>query len=967
MNLTYTADAVPGQASPPWQMLGQGTESASGGILTLGGTRQAYRVEDLGGLSHAFSMTARVRLVPGSSGAFAVGAVAQTKAAVFVLAAAPGGMSVALLGDKQVTTIGTVPFDATTWHTVAVQVVRGVSARFIVDGDTDHAVVIDWNGLPGLDASPAYGHLVTTPDQMLVLFGSIGGYESQWDDVDASVCGPVDLAVSVQTEVPSQAGRRVLPGGMGETLSGMTSLTATVTRVDVVHRTVLDDPSTERVITVSASPADVTLATTPDDTSVRPLTGLEVPPGYVMQLRLIVRELRITLRGQTYPVAVPSGAESGLKVVPAGGYLRVPENGGAGIVIGLPLFGSLARNRKGFRMRPLMRACDCVFDPATETCSLGGTSGAPVCPGPGGGPPVVSHPVLTSLACNGPVAVPLRFDTVDWIDGNVHTPQPGGVLYDPGVNLPVAIAADPATIGLGLDVTRIDLRVAAHGPPDTATFGGTPIRAVGNTAVAAARMGIAVLQFHSEHVPAGALPGTWPTGRGLSVGSAWVDCDPKAPLYPSVPDMPLLQAVTPLVVALRGTHDLVLMRVPADADHHQTLAMVDTGQVESPPVPSGNFSAELVAWHGDAYHADRLRRAAVFRSRSGLVTEPSSRWLDLPPSSQPWVVAIRSLRGTGSVILRRAVTWRQDLPKALNVNLAIAGVSPHPPGARKCRRLTGLDCTVCETLTHDLVFHGPDCPEQAGQPGPSGGPPPSQIEDLERALCVGLRRTYSAYKGIADVHVLRVWVGDGLCGGAGPFGSSACDVEVVNTNDRNDSYATPIQLPIRPGVHLLIGQMLPVKTADSPWLVPHELGHYLFDLCDEYGTQEPGGPVNLPLCPYQRGAPAVSVGLCGHSLMSDDFGPVRAVCTDREHGLDAPTPIRVLTQGTSATPSAWDVALCGWPPLVNAGAVQACLAEQRQAVELPSLDALDFSRSTLGGHFWLERMNYGVRRIRVCQ
>ena len=79
-------------------MLGQGPESVSGSILTLGGTRQAYRVEDVGGLSHAFSMKARVQLVPGQSAAFAVGAIAQTKSAVFALVAAKGGRSALPLG-----------------------------------------------------------------------------------------------------------------------------------------------------------------------------------------------------------------------------------------------------------------------------------------------------------------------------------------------------------------------------------------------------------------------------------------------------------------------------------------------------------------------------------------------------------------------------------------------------------------------------------------------------------------------------------------------------------------------------------------------------------------------------------------------------------------------------------------------------------------------------------------------------
>jgi hypothetical protein len=62
------------------------------------------------------------------------------------------------------------------------------------------------------------------------------------------------LILGIRTILPSES-TPVLVGGQGETLSGLTALQATVLRVDVVHRTVIDDPSTEQIITVDSQPS----------------------------------------------------------------------------------------------------------------------------------------------------------------------------------------------------------------------------------------------------------------------------------------------------------------------------------------------------------------------------------------------------------------------------------------------------------------------------------------------------------------------------------------------------------------------------------------------------------------------------------------------------------------------------------------------------------------------------------------
>lgn len=309
-----------------------------------------------------------------------------------------------------------------------------------------------------------------------------------------------------------------------------------------------------------------------------------------------------------------------------------------------------------------MRACNCVLDPATETCSPGGTTSAPVCPGQEGGHPKVPGPVLTGMACTGTVTVPLHFDTEEWLDDNVHSPQ-RFVTYDPGVNLAVPILVSPVATGLALDVSRLHMgRIG--GAPATAMLGGTLIAGPGPTQLAPVDADAAILRVHSDHVIAGAAPGNWKTGTGLGTRAAMVTCDRGRALYPSPDAMPLLQAVNPVVIALRGRHDVVFMRIPANQDHHQTLATMDAGG-------GTGLNANLYAWHGTAFAASDMRQAT-----SG----SSSEWLDLPPSDSDWVVAVRAARGSGAVVLRRAVEWRDDLPSVLNVGVDLGTSSSHPPG-----------------------------------------------------------------------------------------------------------------------------------------------------------------------------------------------------------------------------------------------------------------------------------------------
>jgi len=108
-------------------------------------------------------------------------------------------------------------------------------------------------------------------------------------------------------------------GALGE----LTSVRVEASRVDVVHRTRCEDPDTERVLTVAAAPITVELTSAAQDLT-RFVAHLPVPPGCVLQVRLIVADMGITVGSERLPVRVPSGAQTGIKVVPEEGESAFP-------------------------------------------------------------------------------------------------------------------------------------------------------------------------------------------------------------------------------------------------------------------------------------------------------------------------------------------------------------------------------------------------------------------------------------------------------------------------------------------------------------------------------------------------------------------------------------------------------------------------------------------------------------------
>ncbi|MBI5482045.1 MAG: S8 family serine peptidase [Deltaproteobacteria bacterium] len=95
---------------------------------------------------------------------------------------------------------------------------------------------------------------------------------------------------------------------------GISSVDITASRVDVVHS---DTPTgSEKVITVAQGTFTTRIVAV---AAALPLqAGLfSVPPGYVHQIRFITESIKVIKDGADYDVKLPSGPQTGLKIIPA--------------------------------------------------------------------------------------------------------------------------------------------------------------------------------------------------------------------------------------------------------------------------------------------------------------------------------------------------------------------------------------------------------------------------------------------------------------------------------------------------------------------------------------------------------------------------------------------------------------------------------------------------------------------------
>ena len=162
------------------------------------------------------------------------------------------------------------------------------------------------------------------------------------------------LIIGFRTVLPTGS-NPTLPGGTTENLEGLTSLSATVTRVDVLYRTVATDPRTEHVTTVEDAEHQIDFPIDVTDLTPQEFTFLNVPHGFVFEVRFITSSVSIMLRGEEEVVHLPGGK---LTMVPNDAVpfeVVAGERTAARIV--LAPFTQLSRTpRGGFSLDPVIPA-----------------------------------------------------------------------------------------------------------------------------------------------------------------------------------------------------------------------------------------------------------------------------------------------------------------------------------------------------------------------------------------------------------------------------------------------------------------------------------------------------------------------------------------------------------------------------------------------------------------------------------
>ena len=160
----------------------------------------------------------------------------------------------------------------------------------------------------------------------------------------------------------------------GTPLAGLRGIHADVRRVEVILRSVADDPATERRVTVQGTPASVELLGL-DERIPRVIGRFVVPAGFVTQIRLVTQgehAVVLNIAGTQSGAKLPSGPQTGLKIEPLDG---VPFEVRAGKTTGVKVLLEPARqvlhnDGIGFLIHPTIPAV--AVDPDTLTSFVDG-------------------------------------------------------------------------------------------------------------------------------------------------------------------------------------------------------------------------------------------------------------------------------------------------------------------------------------------------------------------------------------------------------------------------------------------------------------------------------------------------------------------------------------------------------------------------------------------------------------------
>jgi hypothetical protein len=146
----------------------------------------------------------------------------------------------------------------------------------------------------------------------------------------------------------------------GSDLEGLSDIQLSIKRMDVVLRSDPNDPSTEKVVTIDEEERTVILTGIAERVP-RQIARVYVPVGYVYQIRLVAvdeESIFIAIKGEPSFVKLPSGPQTGLKIVPDDGKpfeIKKDERTGVKVIFN-PAYQINHNNGVGYIMHPVIKA-----------------------------------------------------------------------------------------------------------------------------------------------------------------------------------------------------------------------------------------------------------------------------------------------------------------------------------------------------------------------------------------------------------------------------------------------------------------------------------------------------------------------------------------------------------------------------------------------------------------------------------
>jgi len=163
------------------------------------------------------------------------------------------------------------------------------------------------------------------------------------NELPGTLDGDTRLVVGIHDAVEQSAARSA---ENGKNLQGIQALNLTVRQMVIIdtngkHTTILDEDRSMDILGVSRSDPVI-------------LSNVSVEPGVYQELRLVLwNENTITVNGETHPIKIPSGEQSGLKLK---GPFTIPKGKLFTLMIELDTAKSISWNQgQGYRLQPVLR------------------------------------------------------------------------------------------------------------------------------------------------------------------------------------------------------------------------------------------------------------------------------------------------------------------------------------------------------------------------------------------------------------------------------------------------------------------------------------------------------------------------------------------------------------------------------------------------------------------------------------